>query len=51
MILEFHGQYVLFTKVMSNGKNKRSINVNTQRNEVMDEYGMGDLGRGESADE
>ena len=36
---------------MKNVKNKKSISLDAKRNDVMDEYGMGDLGRGESADE
>ena len=33
-------------------REEQEINqLDARRNEVMDEYGMGDLGRGESADE
>ena len=45
MILEFHGQLEQFTR-------EQEINqLDSKRNEVMDEYGLGDLGRGESGDE
>ena len=51
MILEFHGQFELFTKVMKKREEQEINQLDAKRNEVMDDYGMGDLGRGESADE
>ena len=51
MILESHGQI----RTVYQGDEKREeqeINqLDSKRNEVMDEYGLGDLGRGESGDE
>ena len=51
MISEFHGQLEQYTKEMKNVNKKRFPKLNEKRKGVIDEYGVGDLGRGSGEDE
>ena len=47
MISEFHGQLEQFTKGMKSGKEKEIAERESNRKQVVDEFGIGDLSRGE----
>ena len=50
MTLEFHGQLELYIKEMKDVNKKRLISLSEQRDGVIDEYGIGDIGRGSGED-
>ena len=50
-ILEFHGQLEQFTKEMKKREQEEIDRLKEERKKVIDEYGIGDLGRGSGEDE
>ena len=47
MTLEFRGQLEQFTKAMKRGKRSEIAEYESKRKQVIDEFGIGDLARGE----
>ena len=47
MTLEFHGLLEPFTKVMRKKEFEEISQKDEDRNQVIDKYGLGDIGRGE----